>query len=477
MATSALQDETTGTTEEQEQFDYPVEVEEAGPAAKRIRVTVPRERIDAYREEAMGGIRADASLPGFRKGKAPRHVIEKRFGKALKDQVQQDLLRESYQQAIEKSAIQAVGEPEFENAGDVKLPDEGDFKYSFTIEVNPDVELPSLEGLKIRKPKVTINDEHVQQALANLREQQGSLVPVEDRGAREKDYLIADVDVKSGEETIAHQHDAQLIARPGRIAGIELQDFADRVSGMKVDEERTFEVDVPASNSNEKIAGKTVQIRLKLKDIKTLALAEIDEPFLESLGFANQQELLDALREQMVERVDSDIQNAMRRQVQEYLSERTSVELPKRLAERQADQVANRRAVQLLMRGVSREQVQANMEQVKQGAAEEARRELTLFFVLSKVAADRNIEVTEGEINGRIAMLALDQGQRPEALRQRMEKDGSLANLFLQLREQKALDALIGEAQVEEFEPTAEEEKQTIQAAATGESGETEDVT
>jgi trigger factor len=333
-----------------------------------------------------------------------------------------------------------------------------------------------MDELTVRKPKVTVNDEHVQQALANLREQQGSLVPVEDRGVQEKDYLIADVDVSSDGESIAHQHDAQLISRPGRIAGVEIEDFSTRVDGMAVGEERTLEVEVPDTNSNPKIAGKTVQIKLKLKDIKALELVEIDGPFLESLGFESEQELLDALREQMVERVDADIQNAMRRQVQEFLASRTVLDLPKRLLERQVERVANRQAVNLLMRGMPREQVQANAEQIKQGAQAEAERELTLFFLLSKVAQDRNLDVSEAEVNGRVAMLALDQGERPEALRQRMEKDGSLGNLFMQLREQKALDALLAEAKIEEFEPTAEEEKQTIAAAATGEDA-AEDVT
>ncbi len=474
MATTALEDK---TQQEDTAYEYPVEIEESGPAARKVRVTIPRERIEAYAEEAMGGIRADAALPGFRRGKAPRHVIQKRFGKVLKDQVQQDLLRESYQQALERNELAPVGEPEFDDPDNMKLPDAGDFIYSFTVEVQPEVTLPSMEGLKVRKPKVTINDEHVQQALANLREQQGSLMPVEDRGVQEKDYLIADVDVKQGEETIAHQHDAQLISRPGRIAGIEVQDFVSRVEGMRPGEERTLEIEIPAGNPNEKIAGKTISIAIRLKDIKALALAEIDEAFLESLGFANQQELLDALREQMVERVDNDIRHAMRRQVQEYLIANTKLDLPRRLTERQTDRVVNRRTVNLLMRGMPREQVQANMEQIRQGAVAEGIRELTLAFVLSKVASERQIDVSDAEINGQVALLALDNNQRPEALRQRMESDGSLANLYVQLREQKALDALLAEATIEEFEPTPEEEAQTIESAASGESQATEDVT
>lgn len=481
MADAALEDDIQQDETQEEQFDYPVEVEDAGPAAKKVRVTVPRDRIAAYTEQTMGGIRADAVLPGFRKGKAPKHIIEKRFGKALKDQVQQDLLRESYQHAVAKNELTPLGEPEFDDPESVKLPDEGDLVYSFTVEVQPDFALPSMDGLTVRKPKIQIKDEHVQQALQNLREQQGSLAPVEDRGVEEKDYLIADVEVKSGDESIAHQHDAQLIARPGRIAGIEIQDFAQRVKGMSAGEERTLDVQVPENHPSEKIAGKQVQIVLKLKDIKALQPVEIDPPFLESLGFADEAELLEALREQMVERVDADVQNAMRRQVQEHLVSKTEINLPARLSARQVDRVVNRRAMNLLTRGMPREQVQASLEQIKQGADAEAARELKLFFILGRIADERKIEVDEGELNGQVAMLAMNQGQRPEMLRQRMEKDGSLANLYVQLREQKALDALIAEATIEEFEPSAEEEKQTVAAATSNEGdgggGEAADVT
>lgn len=474
MADAALQDD---TTQQEEAFDYPVEVEDAGPATKKVHVKIPRDRIEAYKERSMGEIRSDAALPGFRRGRAPRNLVEKRFGKALRDQVQQDLIRESYQQAIQKSELNPISEPEFDDPENVKLPDEGDFSYSFTIEVAPHFELPPLDALTLRKPKITIKDEHVQQALANLREQQGSLVPVEDRGVEEKDYLIADVEVKAGGETIAEQPDAQLIARPGRIAGIEIEKFADKVKGLKAGEEKTFKVKVPQTHPTESLRGKQASIRLKVKDIKALQLAEIDEAFLENLGFTSEQELLDALRQQMIERVDTDIQNSLRRQVQEYLVAKTKMVLPKRLSERQVERVVNRRAVSLLMRGMPREQVQENVERLKEGAGAEAHRELTLFFVLQKVADDKKIEVSDSEVNGQIAMLALDQGQRPASLRERMEKDGTLANLHIQLREQKALDALIADAKVEEFEPSPEEEKQQVEAAAGGESDEAEDVT
>jgi FKBP-type peptidyl-prolyl cis-trans isomerase (trigger factor) len=132
--------------------------------------------------------------------------------------------------------------------------------------------------------------------------------------------------------------------------------------------------------------------------------------------------------------------------------------------------------VNLMLRGVPREKVQQNIEKLKEGAGAEAHRDLTLFFVLLKLAGDKKIEVSDEEVNGQVAMIALDQGVRPSTLRERMQKDGTLANLYVQLREQKTLDSIIAEAKVEEFEPSPEEEKQTVEAAASGES-DVDDVT
>jgi trigger factor len=121
--------------------------------------------------------------------------------------------------------------------------------------------------------------------------------------------------------------------------------------------------------------------------------------------------LLDALREQMEERIGYDVQQSMREQVNKFLLENTTIDLPTKLSDRQADRVVNRRAVDLMMRGLPREQIEANIERLRHGAKDEAIKELKLFFVLQRIATDQNVDVDEGELNGRIAMLAAQRGQ------------------------------------------------------------------
>jgi len=203
-----------------------------------------------------------------------------------------------------------------------------------------------------------------------------------------------------------------------------------------------------------------VEIEVTLKDLKHLELAEINQAFLDDLGFKDEAELRDALREQMVERITYDVQQALREQVSKHLVDSIHFELPSKLSTKQADRVVQRRAIELLQRGLSREQIEANIERLRAGADEEANRELKLFFILQKLATDQNVDIDEAELNGRIAMLAAQRGRRPEKLKQDMSKDGTLSNLYLQMREQKALDKVLETAQIEEVEvPAAGEEK------------------
>ena len=436
--------------QQEEDFVYPIRIEDAGPGTKKVSVEIPREKIDSEMEKQFKELRQQAAIPGFRPGHAPQKLIEKRFSSDVKEQVRRSLISESYEQAVEKNKLQVIGEPEFDDPDAIKLPEQGPLSYSFTVEVRPEFTLPDVSNLKVRKPKIEIRDENVDQAMRNLREQQGALVPVEDRGVQEGDYLFADVHIKVDGNVIAHEHDTQLVSRSGKLVGIQVDDLPQQLAEMKPGETRTITAHAPDTHPGEALRGKDVQIEITLKDIKHLELAEINQAFMEDLGFENEQELRDALREQMEQKISDDIQHAMREQVNRYLLENTQFELPERLSTKQADRVVSRRAVNLMMRCVPREQVEANIEQLRGGAQEEAVRELKLFFILQKLAEQQGVDVDEAELNGRIAMLAAQRDERPERLKQEMSKDGTLLNMYLQLREEKAIDKVLAQAQVEE---------------------------
>jgi trigger factor len=441
------------TSEQQaDDFQYDIKIEDAGPATKKVVVKIPKDRIDEKLAEQFKELRQQAAIPGFRPGHAPQKLIEKRFSGDVKEQVRRALISESYQQAVEKNELQVIGEPEFDNPESIQLDEGKGLSYSFQVEVQPEIKLPDFDSLKVKKPKIGVTDENVDQAMQNLREQQGTLLPVEDRGVEDKDYLTADVTIKLEGKQIAQQNDAQIVSRPGRLAGIDVVDLDKELKGMKPEQSRTLKVTVADTYPNEQLRGKEVEIEINLKDIKRLELQDITPEFLADLGFSNESELRDALREQMEQRIQMDVASAMRQQVNNFLIENTQIDLPTKLSDRQASRVVNRRAVDLMMRGMPREQIENHLEQLRHGAKDEAVRELKLFFILQKIAAEQDVDVDEAELNGQIAMLAAQRGQRPEKLKQSMAKDGTLSNLYIQMREAKAVDKIIEKAQVEEVD-------------------------
>jgi trigger factor len=453
MAENEVAEGSTAVAEAEAPFQYQIKIEDAGPATKKISIEIPEDRIKTKLAEQFKDLRREAAIPGFRVGHAPSKLIEKRFGADVKDQVRRSLISESYEQAVEKNNLQVLGEPQFENPAAINtLPDAGPLVYTFEVEVQPEITLPSLTGIPVKKPKIQVKDENVDQAMSNLREQQGTLIPIEDRGVEEKDYITADVHLKLDGNIVAHQHDAQLVARPARLGGIEVPDFATHLQGAKPGETRTFNAKAPETHATEAIRGKEVQVEVSVKDIKKLELAEITPEFLADLGFENEQEIREALREQMVERIDYDIAQAQRDQVSKYLLDNTNFELPAKMSTRQVDRIVQRKAMDLMMRGVLREQVEAQIPQLRAAAEMDAVRELKLYFILQKIANDQSADVNESELNGRIAHLAAQRGERPEKLKQEMAKDGSLANLYVQMREQKALDKVLESAAIEEVE-------------------------
>jgi trigger factor len=428
---------------EEQPFEYPIKVEDAGPATKKVTIEIPRERIEQKIQEQFKELRQQAAIPGFRPGHAPQKLIEKRFSSDIKEQVRRSLISESYEQAVEKNSLQVIGEPQFDNPDAIKLPESGPLSYSFQVEVQPDIKLPDLSGMKIKKPKIEVNEENVDQAMQNLREQQGTLIPVEDRGIEAKDHVIADVHIKVDGNVVGHQHDAEFVAKPGRISGIDVADLDKQLAGLRSGESRIIKVQVPDTHPSEAVRGREVEIDFALKDIKRLELVDITPEFLADLGFASEKELRDALREQMVERITFDIQNAMREQVHAFLIENTPIDLPSKLSDRQEQRIVSRRALDLMVRGMPKEQIESNIERLRHGAKDEAVRELKLFFILEKIATEQNVDVDETELNNRVAMLAIQKGVRPEKLKQQMAKDGSLANMYVQMREQKAVDKML----------------------------------
>ena len=224
-----------------------VELKDIGVLRKEMRVSVPPEVIDNFLTHNIDELRQDAIVPGFRKGHAPRKLVEKRFGGEVRDSLKTMVLGQSYFAAIENNKLEVLGDPLIqidsgdgtklvdidEALGSLKLPDSGSFDYVCEIELKPEFELPELEGIEVARPKLTISEKDIDEYIDNQRKIRGRFEPVSDRGAGKDDMVVADVVLRCGDEVVKREENVQLGVRAQRLDGITLGNLGEVLDGIE----------------------------------------------------------------------------------------------------------------------------------------------------------------------------------------------------------------------------------------------------
>lgn len=450
--TEAAQGEPTAE-ESQETPEIPnkVTVEDAGPCKKKVTIEVPEEKIHKVLDGKFDEIRREAIIPGFRKGRAPLRLVEKRFSPDIRQQTKLQLMVEAADAAIKDNGIDSLGDPDIDHEK-VELPENGPMTFDFEVEVRPQFELPEVEGIEITKPKTEVKDEQVDSEIEAMRKRAGTWVPKEDEGVAEGDQVVADVVlvVEGSEEQDKHDNIDVFVRKTGFIAGVPVENLADQLAGAKHGDERKITVDVPTTYFREEYRGKKIEVTIEIKEVKKLELAELDAEFFTRYGVENEQELKDRIRESLAAQAEQQARSAMSDQVYQYLLRNTAFDLPGNVVADQSLQILQRQYVNMLMRGMTREQVEEKMDQLRASSEEQAKEQLKLFFIMDKLADKFDVQVTEEEINGHIAMAAAQRGRRPEKMREELARDGSLVQFAAQVREHKCVEKIIEKAGIKE---------------------------
>lgn len=443
-----------------------VKVEDAGPARKRLTIEIPADRIDSKVAENFDQLKGEAALPGFRQGHVPMSLLKKRFTEDVKSEVCSQLVAESYSQAIEENSLRVLGEPDIQDIDDLELPENGPLEVIVEIEVVPDFELPDLKGIEIKKPTIEVTDDKIDAEVERICEMQGSVVDVED-GAKERDGMVALVEIRSAEGEVLETFDETSIYVSGEerkfkgvVAGILVEDLGKSLQGKKVGDNVTVKTTGPDQHENEQIRGAEITIEIKINKVQRQVPAEL-ATVLETTGFEDEKALRDQISFSLEQRLSQQQATIMQRQVVDALLDAVDFELPEQVSSQQSYQIFQRRAVELLQQGVQQQQIEEHLAELRDASAVQAQRELKTLFIMDKVAEALDVEVTGEEVNGQVAMMAMQSGRRPERVREQMQRSGQLDQLFVQIRERKAVEKLLEEAKVVEV---TEEEWNKLQA-------------
>ncbi len=432
-----------------------VKIIDAGPSLKRLAFEIPADTVSARLKEAMDTVAGAAALPGFRPGRVPRSLIEKRFGPGARQETRDRLMAESYRNAVDEHKLKVVGDPSQPDVEKIELEDGKPLSFEIEVEVMPEFEMPKFEGIAVKKPVIEIDDAMVEKEIEKITINEGTLESRETPGPG--DYLTGHAVMRGEDKTEYYNLNGAVVQIPsadkngkGMILGIMVDDFAGQFGAPKVGQTATVTTVGPENHENEKIRGLKVTITFKVERIDRIIPANIED-CARSFGF----ESVDQLREQMVARMRQRVmvqqQSAMRQQIARWLIDNTAVELPKRLTATQASRNLDRQRFELMYRGVEPAKIEENIAELRAASDEAAGAELKLFFVLARIADELKVKVSDTDINTRISQLAAENGVRPDKLRQDLLAQKRIPAIYQQVREHKALDALLARASITEI--------------------------
>lgn len=441
-----------------------VTVEQIGPCRKKVTIEVPEEEIKDIVASQYKDLRKEAVIPGFRKGRTPLRLLEKRFGKDINEQTKLKILADATEKALEEHKIDTLGDPDI-NHEDYTLPESGSFTFSFEANVRPEFDLPALDKIKIEKPVFEVTDERVEERLASIRKNFGKLeARQEGQGAEEGDTIVADVVITpEGEESINVEGTDVIVKDSGFCAKVPVEDLGKQLVGTKAGEEKTFSTQVPEDFFNKELAGKKCEVKVSVKEVKYLKEAELNEELFDKLGVDDADALKERITDLLEDQNEKQAREAMSQTITDYLLDNTSFDMPESIITEQADSIVKRQYTRLLMQGLSEEELKRKTEELQTSSKDEAYKTFKSFFIMDKLANEFDIEVTQEEINGYIAQVAMYQGSRPEKIREQLLRDGSLTEFTVQAREWKCIDKLIEMNLPKEEKPEEKPQQQTAE--------------
>ncbi len=423
-----------------------VTIEDAGPCKKVLKFEIPKETIESEFEKKTLEVCGTVELPGFRKGFAPRKLVEKRFGTQIKDEVKQSLVNQSYEKALEEHKISPVGNPKF---GDIKMESGQPLNFDVTLEVWPLFDVDNYKSLNLKRKSAAVTDEEVESALQRLSFQKAQLSIVKDGAVKQGNQVICDCKVEVENVCVLEDEDAEVNVLDGTvIAHTTVTDLVARMEGIRSGDVCTIDVQLSNNFPRVEYRGKPAKLKLTIKEIKQLSPPPINEDFAKMVGFDSLEDLKKNIRKQ----VEADKKNwsddVLKNQLLDTLLEQVKFDLPQDLVNYHTEQRAYKHQMDLYKRGMPLEEIQKQNEEIKNASADSVMRELKASLILDKVAEKEKIFVTENEVEQRIAEIARSYNTDTARVRKQLERQGNLSYLRNEMREGKVISLLLKEANI-----------------------------
>lgn len=432
-----------------------VEVESLPNCLASVKVEVPSDKVVATQTRIAAGYKNQARIPGYRPGKAPQSVIDKKFQKEIKEELTKQLVDEGFRAAIEKEKLKVLSVSDVQ---DVEFHEDHSLSFTATVITQPTFELPEYKGLPVQVPPAGVQEGDIDRALQNLREQHAEYVDVTGRGLEMGDFAVIDytgtVDGKSVAE-IAPKAGRALAGNTGFWIkmGPEsfFKGFCDHLVGAQIDENRKFAIDVPADFPATDVAGLKIDFEVTLKGIKSQALPELnDELAAKVIPDHTYEQLVELLKEEIASQRANEVDRLKRDQVVENLLAKVECELPQDMVQNETRRIMAEIVQQNQKRGISDEELKQNEKDIVVQAGTAARNRLKGAFILTRIAEKEEIRINRNEVDNRVDEMAEKYRVTPKKIQNELQKRGGFGGLQEDILMGKVIDFLVANATIQE---------------------------
>jgi trigger factor len=422
---------------------------------REIELEIPAENVQKASDKVARDIARMARIPGFRPGKAPVTLVRRRFADDIQGEVVQSLVPEFLEKALDEKKLIPVTRPEVDK---VEFKEGEPLRFRAVFEVLPEFELGDYKNLRVQTDEIEVGDAQVDKALEEMQERAATFVPVEDRPAQDKDYVLIKLTgtpIGGGEPVQADN----ILCHIG--AEETLESFTENLRGATPGESKRFESRYPEDYPDPKLAGKAYDYAVEVQGIKVKKLPELNDEFAkDTAGEQGGPQTLAELRQKIRESLDAHKEQQQasqaREKILETLVKQHDFPVPEALIENQMDLRLERVVRSLANQGVDPRAVNVDWVAMRKRQRDPAVDDVKAELLLDRIATAENIEATDEDVEKEIAALAEGSGESATALRARLTKQGALDRMKSKLRSDKAIEWLYRTAHIE---TTAKSEK------------------
>lgn len=430
-----------------------VQIEDISPIKKKIQFEVEPEAYQKALDKAYDKLKRKVSIKGFRKGKVPRSILEKYYRSQTEMETVSEVIDKSYKEAITEHQIQAVDMPKI---SDLKV--EGGQPITFTaeVEIQPKIETKDYLKIKLERPKLEVTDEELDNELKALQKAHAQRVPAAEGTAIADGHQVT-IHYSGTVDGVAFEGGSAKDQVVDVGAGRYLPDFEKGLLGMKKGEAKDVPVAFPEDYGHEPLRGKQASFKLEVQEVKEESLPPLDDEFAKDLGqFQTFEEVKASLKDHMLKAKEQQGRGQLFSQVLEHLIAKNPFEVPEGMINRELDYMQSALDQQLKQQGLTMDKLGVTPEDYREKNREEAIRRIKGFLLFDSIALQNQLEVTEQELQTKLAEVAERYKQPVEAVHRYYQEQNLIRPLFNQILEEKTLNFLLDKADVSEAKESKE---------------------